>query len=153
MHHIAILRKAKIKKGDNLLEDILLGTKTIESRWYVNKIAPWNKVNPGDIVYFKESGRPVTVQATISKVLQYENLNQTAIHDIISNYGHQIAPSASPESWKLWAQKQQNKHYCILVFLSDVKKIDPFNIDKTGYGSSAAWLVTEDISEIKLKNS
>lgn len=40
MHHIAILRKSNIKKGDNLLKDIIDEKKTIESRWYINKINP-----------------------------------------------------------------------------------------------------------------
>ena len=56
MDHVAILRKAKVSRGDNLLQDILDGTKTIESRWYVNKISPWDKIKSGDTVYLKEFG-------------------------------------------------------------------------------------------------
>lgn len=149
MHHVAILRKANIKKGDNLLGEIISGTKTIESRWYVNKVAPWNKINVGDTVYFKESGCPVTAYASVSKVLQFEYLNKEIVNNIIEDYGKAIAPNTSKEEFLKWAEKQINKRYCILVFLENIKKIESFEIDKTGYGISSAWLVTEDINNLK----
>jgi len=39
MDHVAILSKKY-----ELLDKIISGEKTIESRWYVNRIAPWNKM-------------------------------------------------------------------------------------------------------------
>ena len=92
MDHVAILRKANIKKGDNLLLDILNGEKTIESRWYVNRISPWNRIKKGNTVYFKESGSPVRAKARVLKVIQYNNLNLKKIKEIINKFGRQIAP-------------------------------------------------------------
>jgi len=149
MDHVAILRRASIKKGDNLLNDILEGTKTIESRWYVNKVAPWSRIETGDTLYFKESGCPVTAKATVSKVLQYENLTTATTEKIIEKYGQKIAPNTTKEEFLDWAKTQSKKRYCILVFLKDAEKIEPFEIDKTGYGISSAWLVTENISKLK----
>ena len=105
MDHVAILRKSKISKGDDLLGDILRGTKTIESRWYVNRINPWNKVKKGDTVHFKESGCPVTIKACVSKVLQYENLDRKTNLKIIQDYGKFISPSSSQEKLKQWVGK------------------------------------------------
>ncbi len=150
MDHLAILRKAKLKKGDNLLKDILLGTKTIESRWYVNKIAPWDKIKIGDTVYFKESGSPVVAKALVSNVLQYSNLTLDLIATIITKYGKYISPKISLPEFLSWGEKQTLKKYCILVFLEKVEEIPPFNIDKTGFGISSAWLVVPDISKIKI---
>ncbi len=149
MDHVAILRKAKISKGDNLLGDILAGTKTIESRWYVNKTAPWDKVHIGDTVYFKESGCPVTAKANVAKVLQYENWDARKIEQIIKQYGNQIAPATPLDDFLEWGRALINKKYCILVFLDNVEKIEPFEIDKTGYGISSAWLVVEDITKLQ----
>lgn len=149
MYHLAILRKAKIKKGDNLLGDILSGKKTIESRWYVNKIAPWNRIKKGDTVYLKESGMSVTAKANVKKVIQYNNLNIEIIKRIIKDFGDQIAPNTSYKDWLLWAKKNDNKRYCILIFLKDVSSIEPFDIDKTGYGISSAWITLENIDNIK----
>ena len=150
MDHIAILRKSKISKGDNLLQDILEGRKTVESRWYVNKVSPWNKIKSGDVVYFKESGGPVTVRASVEKVIQYEDLNEITIKNIISKYGKYIAPHTTPDDFLLWGRKQNKKRYCILIFLENAVKIEPFDIDKTSYGISSAWLAVGDISKVKV---
>ena len=149
MDHIAILRKAKISRGDNLLGDILAGTKTIESRWYVNRISPWDNIKKDDVVYFKESGCPVTASAKVSKVLQYGNLNKDVVNKIIRNYGKQIAPHTSMSDLQSWAEKMNRKRYCILVFLRNVTKIKPFDIDKKGYGIFSAWLAVGDIDDVK----
>lgn len=147
--HIAILRKSNIKKGDDLLGDILSGNKTIESRWYVNKIAPWDRIKKGETVYFKESGCPVTAKAKVKNVIQYGNLSKNIVTEIITKYGKQIAPSTSKKDFIVWAEKKKNKRYCILVFLKNVEMIEPFEIDKTGYGISSAWLITENVNRLR----
>lgn len=150
MHHIAILGKSNIKKGDNLLKDIIDGKKTIESRWYVNKINPWDKIKAGDLVYFKESGKPVDTVATVTNVIQFPNLNEKLISNIISEYGSKIAPSSSKSELNDWKMSliKSNKNYCILVFLDNVKKVTPFNINKKGYGIGSAWIVTENVNSL-----
>jgi hypothetical protein len=149
MHHVAILKKANIKKEDDALGDIVAGTKTIESRWYVNKVAPWDKLATADVLYLKQSGGPVVARAEIKKVLQYENLTSKIVENIIDTYGKQIAPHTSKAEFLKWAHENTKKRFCILVFLQNVTKIEPFDIDKTGYGSACAWLITENIEKIK----
>lgn len=143
MDHVAILRKSNFKKGDNILGDILSGRKTVESRWYVNKVAPWDRISAGDTVYFKESGCPVTAKATVGKVLQYELSDPEISHEIVKRYGKQIAPSLSEEFFMQWVQKHEAKRYCILIFLENVKKVVPFTVNKNGFGSATAWLVLD----------
>lgn len=148
MDHVAILRKASF--GDHILSDIIAGRKTIESRWYVNKVAPWGKIFAGDIVYFKESGHPVAAKAQVSKVLQYDNLDTEKVTEIINTYGKYIAPNLPEDEFFLWAQNHSDKKYCILIFLENVQQISPFNIDKTGFGSACAWLLVGNIDKLKL---
>jgi hypothetical protein len=150
MDHVAILRRAIISKGDNLLGDILAGTKTIESRWYVNKVSPWDRIKTGDFVYFKESGCPITAVAKVAKVLQYENLDRHVISKIIKTYGKQIAPNTLEDEFLAWGETANKKRYCILVFLTEIKKIEPFEVDKKGYGISSAWLCVGDIGKVRL---
>ena len=138
MHHIAILNKKL-----NLLPKILSGEKTIESRWYKFKKAPYEAIKAGDIVFFKNAGEPVTVKSSVKKAIFFDNLNNAKIKDILQQYGEKIGVPIS------YAKKIADKKYCILVFLSNVKRIKSFNIDKTGYGNMAAWLTVEDIKKIK----
>jgi len=71
MHHLAIM-----KKSMKLLPKIISGEKTIESRWYTTRRAPWNRITANDTVYFKNTGEPVIVSARVAKVIFHENLNQ-----------------------------------------------------------------------------
>ncbi|OGC70242.1 hypothetical protein A2415_01060 [candidate division WWE3 bacterium RIFOXYC1_FULL_39_7] len=153
MDHVAILRKARISKNDNLLGDILIGKKKIESRWYVNKISPWNQLNVGDHVYFKESGCSVTAVAVVSDVLQFENLTKESIKEILQKYGSKIAPGTTDEKLQKWGDKLINKRYCILVFLENVQKLEPFEINKKGYGISSAWLCVGKIESVRISST
>jgi ASC-1-like (ASCH) protein len=150
MDHVAILRKARVSKGDNLLQDILDGTKTIESRWYVNKISPWNNIKAGDTVYLKESGCPVYAKAKVFKVEQFENLEHSIVEMIIKKYGREIAPHASVTELNQWVKEEQKKRYCILIFLEKVVKVEPFYVNKAGFGISSAWMAVGDINRVKI---
>lgn len=153
MDHVAILRKAHLKKGDNLLGDILSSRKTIESRWYVHKFAPWDKVFAGDMVYFKESGCLVTAVAEVEKVLQFSDLGDAGFKEVILKYFKEIAPEMTVEQLLSWVEANKQKRYCILIFLRKVKRVEPFDIDKTGFGNAAAWLVVGDIEKVRIKQS
>ncbi|MFH1065716.1 MAG: hypothetical protein V1734_04400, partial [Nanoarchaeota archaeon] len=90
MDHLAILNKRL-----NLLQKIIYGEKTIESRWYVNKKAPYGVIKKGDVVYFKDSGEPVSVKVFVSSVLQFDNLDDDKILQILREYGKQIGIGTS----------------------------------------------------------
>ena len=143
MQHIAILAKKR-----KLLDKIISGEKTIESRWYKSKVSPWNKIKEGEIVYFKESGDPVSVKAEVEKVLFFENLDLEKVKDIVNKYGDQIALSKNrdDEFWKYF----DNRKYCILIFLKNIQKIEPFNINKKGFGLMSAWICVDDVNRIKI---
>jgi ASC-1-like (ASCH) protein len=142
MHHIAIMNKSW-----NLIPKIVSGQKTIESRWYQTRRAPWNAIREGDIIYFKNSGELVTARATVSKVLQFNLLNINHIKDIVKKYGKDICiVNPDPHTWGNTLPK-----YCILMHLKDAYYVDvPFRIDKTGFGAGAAWLCVEDVGAIRV---
>ena len=142
MQHIAIM-----KKSWKLLPKILKGEKTIESRWYDNKYSPWNKIKKEEIIYFKDSGEPVTIKAEVDKVIQYENLTPTRVKQILSKYG--VKDGLGINDILKFYKRFKNKKYCILIFLKNPKEIKPFNIDKAGLGTMSAWLCVDKISKIK----
>ena len=138
------------KSFGDLIAKIFSGEKTIESRWSRHKISPYGKINPGDMVYFKYSGHPVTTKAMVSRVLQFDHLNLAKIKEIIDKYsgpGKICLQETEDLSWYL------SKNYCTLIFLKDSTKVTPFQIDKTGFGSGCAWLSIENIKAIKLLRS
>ncbi len=141
MHHIAIM-----KKSWQLIPKILSGQKTIESRWYQTKRTPWNKISAGDKIFFKNSGEDITVEANVTKVLQFILNSEQDIQNIINKYGKKIClVNTDINSWK------QLPKYCILIFLTNPKIITkPFKINKTGFGSATAWITTTNIQLIKI---
>jgi len=138
MDHLAILSKEK-----KLLDLIISGKKTIESRWYEYKRTPYQNISAGEIVYFKEVGEPVIAKALVDQVLFFDQLDEVKIRSILEKYGKHIGIPISSTS------KYVGKNYCTLVFLSKARKIEPFHINKKGFGSMAAWITVKTIEDIK----
>jgi len=138
MDHVAILSKG-------WLEKILSGEKTIESRWYEFRVKPYQGISAGDTVYFKISGVPeINTKALVKKALFFGDLDSTKIENILKEYASKIGVDRS------FAQEVNDKKYCTLIFLDNVEKIEPFSIDKAGYGVGCAWISVENIDTIKL---
>jgi ASC-1-like (ASCH) protein len=74
MEHLAIM-----KRSWNLTSKILSGKKKVESRWYKTKHPPWDLIKSGDVVYFKDSGEPVTIKAEVEKVRQFSDLSPAKV--------------------------------------------------------------------------
>ena len=138
MEHLAILAKER-----KLLAKILSGEKTIESRWYKFKKTPYQNISINDVLYFKESGDPVTVKARVRDVLFFDNLDRSKIRGILKKYGKKIGVPLS------YSEKLVGKNFCTLVFIDDIQKIEPFDVDKTGYGIMAAWITVNSIDSIR----
>ncbi|MFH1211829.1 MAG: hypothetical protein V1659_02760 [Candidatus Woesearchaeota archaeon] len=142
MEHVAIM-----KKSWKLIDKILSGEKRIESRWYAAKFPPWNRIGPGDVVYFKDSAEPVTARAVVEKVLQFEDYSEKQLWEIIREYGGTGGICFVKNSEENFEELKKKKH-CILIFLKNPEKIIPFRINKKGFGNACAWLCTEDIEKI-----
>ena len=65
---------------------VLSGEKTIVSRWSMNKVAPFEKVNVGDEILLKEFGKDVTATAIVKDV-QYYELTPEIVEEIRLHYG------------------------------------------------------------------
>jgi len=142
MDHIAIMNKSW-----KLIPKILSGEKKIESRWYSARFAPWDRIKPGETVYFKDAGCAVTAKATVSKVLQYADCNEKKVREIIDEYwGIGKIAFSSKEGALDWARK---KKYCVLIFLKYATPVKPFEIDKTGFGNACAWMCLDSIDRVK----
>ncbi len=140
MDHVAIMNKRW-----KFIPKILDGSKTIESRWYVSKIKPWDSIKENDNIFFKNSGEAITGYAKVSKVLQFEGLNREKFEEIMERYADGIQLLA-----REYDEYYQSKNYCILIFLKEVKEVKPFNISKKGFGSACAWMCVDNIDSIRI---
>lgn len=125
MQHIAILRQP-------FFDMVLNGIKTIESRWSMHKVAPYNKVSVGDEILLKQTGKEVTAKAIVKDVKYYE-LTPKLVEQIRIKYGKQIGTDYF-EDWKSTLQKK----YCSLIWLDKVTKINPQKVPRS---NGAGWIV------------
>ncbi len=142
MDHVAIM-----KKSWGFTEKIFDGRKSIESRWYDSKKAPWDAIKKGETVYFKNSGEAVSLKARVKKLIQFDNLNPVQARQILDEHGGSIGIEKKdmPVFLKIFRQKK----YCVLIFLEKPEKILPFAINKKGFGAMAAWISVTSIDEIR----
>ena len=106
MEHIAIL---SIKR--KLLGKILSGEKTIESRWYKTKKTPFNSIKENDIIFFKETGMPITAKAIVEQALFFDNLDEEKIKEILNEHGKNIGVDMS------YFEEVKDKKLCSLIFI------------------------------------
>ena len=129
MQHIAILRK-------KYYDMVISGEKTIESRFSMNKIAPYNKINVGDILWIKETGKDVTLKVIVDKVKFYE-LTPEIVEKIRINYGKEIGTD-KPQDWTSTLQKK----YGTLIWLKNIERIEPKKVKRS---NGAGWIVVDKI--------
>ena len=125
MEHIAILRQP-------FFNMILSGEKTIESRWSLSRIAPFERVKAGDVIWLKETSKDITARAIVKKVKFY-NLTKNKADEIKKKYGKEIGTDKF-EDW----ERYRNKKYLTLIWLKDVQKIEPITAPKS---HGAGWLI------------
>lgn len=137
-YHLVILKKC-------YLDMILEGRKRIELRLYKTKHPAFGRVFVGDKLFLKISSGPVCVIATVEKVKSFEDLTPGKILDLKRRFNHDIGGGDG-----LWQSKMDCK-YCLLVWLKDVKTIEPVRIQKKDW---RAWVVlTENEDFGLLKNT
>ena len=136
-----------MRKSWGLTQKILDGRKRIESRWYSVKCKPWDSIKEGETVYFKDSGEPVRMKAEVSKIVQFADLTPDRVKEILDEYGDD--DGLDKEKIPEFFERFKNKKYCLLIFLKNPREIEPFDIDKTGFGAMSSWITIDDIAKIK----
>ncbi len=108
--HLAIFKG----EGANL---IIVGKKTMESRFSQRRDVPFGQISAGDLVYIKPSGKDPIGQFRVKKVIFYDGLDLGEIRGIREKYGSKLAVDES--YWK----GKETARYGTLIFIGEV---DPF---------------------------
>jgi cytidylate kinase/ASC-1-like (ASCH) protein len=101
------------------LQYIMEGKKTVESRFSVNRIAPYGKVKEGDILLLKKSGGPIIAICQVGQVWFYE-LNPQSWDEIRDEFTQMLC-AQDPEFWI----SRRRASYATLMRVRQVKRIDP----------------------------
>ena len=118
MEHLAIMDNKTINM-------ILNKEKLIETRFSKNKITPYNKVKPGDLIYLKASGKDITAYFEVDRVVYYENLDASKIDKLKEYFNNLIK---APDSY--W-QMKLSSNYGTLIYIKNSNNLDkPIKINK-----------------------
>ena len=74
----------------NYLDAILNGSKTVESRLTKGRTPPFGCIEPGDKLFFKQSGGPVRAVGIVAAVKSFDNLTPAKIAEIKSKYNRRM---------------------------------------------------------------
>ena len=135
-YHLVILKKP-------YLDAILDGRKPVESRFWKTRRHAFGRVMRGDKLFLKQSSGPVCGMATVDAVKNFENLTPEQIIAIKQQYNNLVG--GSDERW----QQRSDCKFGVLVWLKDVKTIEPVQINKKDW---RAWVVLTENQNYGLLN-
>jgi hypothetical protein len=141
MQHVAILHR-------QYLDAILGGSKTVESRLSATKSAPFGRVQPGDMIHFKETGGQFRATAVVAGVMTFEDLRPADVRTLARRYGPQIGAEAT-----YW-ESRQDARYATFITLRDVRPTDaaPAGFAVTP-GARSAWYVLDRVKRASARRS
>lgn len=113
--HLAILHKG-------VIDAILAGQKTIESRFSEKKIAPFGVIGVGDLIFMKEPGGDIIGQFRVRKVFNYEGLTEKDVTKIFADFGKEISWGKEEEEKAFFESKKSSK-YGTLIFIGESERL------------------------------
>jgi hypothetical protein len=141
MDHIVYL-DASAKELDLLLS----GKKTMIIRGATGRKMPYGRVNRDDILYFINNNAEglILAKARVGSVFNSDKLTEAESVRLVEK--HQDRLQLSQKQQARWG----GKRYLVLIEVSEVKKVEPFQVDKSEYGNMDDWLPVGQIEQVKL---
>jgi hypothetical protein len=142
MDHIVYL-DASAKELDLLFS----GKKSMIIRGATGRKMPYGRVNQGDTLYFINNNSEGVIQARakVERVLNSDRMTEEESAQLIDR--HQNMLLLSKKQYDRWA----GKRYLVLIEVKEVEKVEPFRIDKSGFGNMDDWLPVEQIEKVRIE--
>ncbi len=130
----------------NELDKLLSGKKSMIIRGAAGRKLPYGRVNVSDCLYFINNNAEgkVRAKAIVKDVLNSEKMDKETSIELVRK--NQDKLQLTEMQFKRWA----GKRYIVLIEVSDMTELEPFNIDKSDYGNMDDWLPVEEINSVKL---
>ena len=140
MDHIVYL-DYKAKELPNLID----GKKTKIIRGAMGRKLPYGRVVKDDVLYFVENngGGLVKAKAMVENVYNSEKLSKEDSENLVEENQHFLLLNLG------LVKRFAGKRYIVLITVKDFEQLNPFKIDRTGYGNMDDWLPVEKIETVK----
>lgn len=132
--HLAVTREP-------FLQLVLEGQKTVDSRFSMNRCAPYGRIENGDVVLLKQTGGPIVGVCRVSARWFYclDSDTRQSIRD-------RFAKAMCAESSTFWKERQ-DKQFATLLRLNRVRLINPIPFEKQ---DRRGWVVLTESSRQRL---
>jgi hypothetical protein len=117
---------------------VLDGSKTVESRFSVNRCAPFGRVSPGDVVLLKRPGGPVVGIVSVRTVWSYE-LDASSWPVIRERFAKSLR-AQDPEFW----ERRRGASYATLMLMDQVRGLEPVEWAKR---DRRGWVVVRSLEQ------
>jgi ASC-1-like (ASCH) protein len=111
MQHVVLVRK-------RCLDAILAGEKRVESRLTVSRRAPFGLVEPGHLIYFKETGGPFRARALAERVEFFETLTPEKVRALAARFEPLVLAGEA-----YWSERVRAR-YASFVWLAEVRPVE-----------------------------
>jgi hypothetical protein len=110
--HVAVVRPVYLAK-------ILDGSKTVESRLSVNRVAPFGLVREGETILFKACGGGFGACALAERVHEFEGLDARGVRRLRRLWNHRVGGDDA-----YWDHKCATARFATFIELADVREAD-----------------------------
>jgi len=126
-------------------ERIISGKQTMIIRGAAGRKLPYGRVNESDRLFFvRNNGEGcVVASAFVAQVFNSKKMTEEESVSLVSSHKEYL--QLSDKSFSRCA----GKRYIVLVTLTEVKAVEPFDIDRSEYGNMDDWLPVDEIERIK----
>ncbi len=123
-----------------VINAILSGKKTIDSRFSKHKIAPFMSLSAGDLVYVKAPGEEINAQFRVKKILYFEAFEKEDFDQIVAQYWNKIGWGDQKDEDTFKKEKREGAKYATLIWIDEVEQfiVPPVRIRKS---DNRAWVV------------
>jgi hypothetical protein len=128
------------------MEKLVDGSKSMILRGAAGRKLPHGRVNTGDSLFFIRNSGEGTVQASarVRSVLNSDKLTPDESNQLIE--ANQDKLQFTPKQMQRWG----GKRYLVLIDVENVKRVEPFAIDRSQYGNMDDWLPVDRIETVKI---
>ncbi len=125
--HLAIL-------VDPYLQLLLDGKKTVESRFSINRRAPYDQVRSGDVILLKRSGGPILGIGLVADAMFYR-LTPAVMQSIRDAFADELGIS-DPSFWS----DRERAAFATLLRMAHVRPLNPIPYQKR---DQRAWIILQ----------
>jgi hypothetical protein len=127
--------------SEPFLSLLLSGKKTIESRFSINKLSPFQKVTKGDIVFAKKTGGEVCGFFLVGETKYFAQPTQKKLTELKQLYSDGICANEVSNFWI----ERRNARFISLLDVKYASYTPPIRIDKR---DRTAWVVLKPAAQL-----